>query len=80
MRLQSPGVVEEALVTSQASDYAEKELALPENVKVVPELMGEMDQEPVAAVELVSWLPGEAGHDEVLTWAWKMDSDSVGEL
>lgn len=54
----------------QVLDYAGKGLAPPENVKVAPGLVGEEDQEPEAVVEVVSWLPGEAGHDEVLTWAW----------
>ena len=55
----------------QATDYAVKGLVPLANVKAAPELVGEGDQEPGAAVvELVSWLPGEAGHDEALTWAW----------
>lgn len=52
-------------------DYVVKGLVVvPGNVKVAPVLVGEEDQDPEAVVEVVSWLPGEAGHDEVLTWAW----------
>lgn len=62
---------EEAPVTHRVPDYVEKELALLENVEEVPEQVGEGDQEPEAVVVgVVSWLPGGAGHDEVLTWAW----------
>lgn len=54
----------------QVLDYAEKGLAVLEHVKEALELVGEEDRELEAVeVEVVSWLPGEAGHDEVLTWA-----------
>lgn len=54
----------------QVIDYAEKGPVLLGNVKTAPALVGEEDQELGVAAEVVSWLPGEAGHDEVLTWAW----------
>lgn len=54
----------------QVADYAEKGLVALEHVKAALELVGEEDQELEAVVvEVVSWLPGEAGHDGVLTWA-----------
>ncbi len=68
--LRNLGVAEVVVVIRRVLDYAERELVLPVNVKMALKGVDEEDQELEMEVEVRSWLPGEAGHDEVLTWAW----------